>query len=88
MVCTHPLNIPRVLSEVIFAILPHDAHFQPWVCVSFRIIQVKRGDHSSACLFIRYKEYNDIYSIDDRFYSANKNDIWSPILLHFQSFPL
>ena len=65
-----------------FGVKPHTSHFQPWGCVAFSKIQVKRKDHTSRgelCLFMGYNDRYHVgyrlYNIREKYFMKNKDDV-------------
>ena len=57
-----------------FGVKPHTSHFQPWGCVAFSKIQVKRKDHTSRGELCLFMGYNDRYHVGYRLYNIRKKD--------------
>ena len=57
-----------------FYIKPHVAHFQPWGCVAYSKIHVKRKDHSARGELCLFMGYCDRYHGGYRLYKILKKD--------------
>ena len=74
MVCAHPETHPFSPFEVMFGVKPHTSHFQPWGCVAFSKIQVKRKDYTSRGELCLFMGYSDRYHVGYRLYNIREKD--------------